>query len=435
MAVLESLRAGLRSAGLRNRLLFTLAMLLVFRLGAHIPVPGVRPEVVSQLFAGTGFLGLIDVISGGAFRTFSIFAMSVTPYINASIIMQLLTVVIPRLEELQKEGEEGRKQIQQYVRYGTVMLGLVQAFGLAMLLSNSPVRNPETGIPEQALLRPGNALDIAIIVISLTAGTAFLMWLGEQITEKGIGNGISLLIFAGIVSRVPFAVSRMLEMLRIGQINILQFLGVAVFAVLIVAFTVMVTEAVRKVPVQYAKRVVGRRVYGGQTTYLPIKVNQAGVIPVIFAISLIQLPLTLASFWPTAGWAIWINRWLGFGSPFYLLLFAAMTFLFTFFYTAITFNPVDVANNIKKAGGFIPGYRPGQPTAEFLERISSRITFAGGLFLAFIVVIPYGIIATTGIQEAYLGGTALLIVVGVAIETMRQIEAHLVMRQYQGFMK
>ncbi|BDG62240.1 preprotein translocase subunit SecY [Caldinitratiruptor microaerophilus] len=425
MALIDTVRASLRTPGLRRRILITIAMLLVFRVGAHIPVPGVRADVIEQLFrGGGGLLGLIDVISGGAFRTFSIFAMSVIPYINASIIMQLLTVVIPRLEELQKEGEEGRRKIQEYVRYGTVVLAVVQGFGTAVFVRN------------QGALVSGSWGWVALIVLSLTAGTAFLMWVGEQITEHGIGNGISLLIFASIVSRVPAALVGMAELVRTGALNVLQVLAVIVLAILIVAFTVVVTEGVRKVPVQYAKRVVGRRLYGGQSTHLPMKVNQAGVIPVIFAQSLLVFPVTVANFFSqTHPVVMFINRWLGFQSPIYLLLFGLLTFLFTFFYTEITFQPDQVADNIKKAGGFIPGLRPGRPTAEYLARVSSRITFVGALFLAAITLLPYGIIAITGVQQAYIGGTSLLIVVGVAIETMRQVEAHLVLRQYQGFMK
>lgn len=423
MAMLETVRNSLKMPGLRNRLLFTLAMLLVFRVGAHIPVPGIRPEMVEQLFEGMGFFGLVDIFSGGAFRTFSIFAMSIVPYINASIIMNLLTVVIPRLEQLSKEGEEGRKKIQQYVRYLTVVLALVQATGLSLALRNY-----------QALENPG-AGSIALIVLTLTAGTAFLMWLGEMITDKGIGNGISLLIFAGIVSQVPGALVGIVELLRAGQVNFINVLVLVVIGALVIAFVVMILEGQRRIPIQYAKRVVGRRVYGGQTTYLPLKVNQAGVIPVIFAQSLILLPITVAGFAPNATWALWVQRVFNFDKPAYMITYATLIILFTFFYTAITFNPVDVANNVRKNGGFIPGLRPGKPTSDYLTRVLYRITFAGAIFLAGISILPQFIIAITGIPNAYLGGTALLIVVGVALETMKQIEAHMVMRHYQSFMK
>ncbi len=424
MAMMETVRASLRSAGLRNRLLFTLGMLLVFRLGAHVTVPGVRAEEVERLFSGSGFLGLIDVISGGAFRTFSIFAMSVTPYINASIIMQLLTVVIPKLEEMSKEGEEGRKKIQEYTRYGTVILGLIQAFGLAMNVRAAG-----------ALVDSGWGW-VALIVLSMTAGTAFLMWLGEQITEKGIGNGISLLIFAGIVSRLPSATVGILDLVKAGSLNLFQVALVLAMSIAIVAFTVLIVEGERKIPVEYAKRTVGRRTYGGQKSHLPVKINQAGVIPVIFAQSLLMFPATVASFFNQLNPVVrWINYWLGPQSPIYLVAFGVLTILFTYFYTAVTFDPNQVADNIKKAGGFIPGFRPGKPTADYLAKLSGRLTFVGSIFLALICILPYGIIYVTKVQNAFIGGTALLIVVGVALETMRQIEAHLVLRQYQGFMK
>lgn len=425
MAMLESVRAAFRSPGLRNRLLFTLGMLLVFRLGAVIPVPGINPDVVRGLFEQGGLLGLIDVISGGAFRTMSIFAMSVTPYINSSIIVQLLTVVIPRWEEMQKEGEQGRRKLQEYVRYGTVILGLIQAFGLALTIR-----------AQGAMLRPDSWMDLFVIIITLTAGTAFLMWLGELITEKGIGNGISLLIFFGILSRVPVTTVGMWELVQVGSLNIIQVLAVAAFGLLIIAFTVAITEGVRRIPVQYARRVVGKRVAGGQTTHLPIKVNQAGVIPVIFAQSLLIFPATIATYFDPANPVVgFILRYLNFNSPYYLLLYALFTIGFTYFYTAITFNPTEVADNIRKAGGIVAGLRPGKPTADYLARVSNRLTLVGALFLALITTLPYGIVAVTQIQAAAIGGTALLIVVGVAIETMRQIEAHLVLRQYQGFMR
>jgi preprotein translocase subunit SecY len=423
MAMLETVRNSLRLPGLRNRLLFTLAMLLVFRLGAHIPVPGIRVDVVRDLFGTGGFLGLIDLFSGGAFRTFSIFAMSITPYINSSIIMQLLTIVIPRLEELSKEGEEGRKKINEYVRYGTIILGTVQAFGLSVTIRNAG-----------ALVDPSWP-SVAVIVITLTAGTAFLMWLGEQITEKGIGNGISLLIFAGIVSQVPAAIIGLVSLTQAGTITFFHMIIIGILAIVIVAFTVLVLEGVRKIPVQYAKRVVGRRVYGGQTTHIPMKINQAGVIPVIFAQSLLLFPMTIASFLPYSQFAFYVNKYLNTGGALYWTLFAAFIIFFTYFYVAIQFNPVQIADNIKKNGGFIPGLRPGKPTSDYLAHVSERITLVGALFLAGISVLPILIITMTGVQQAYLGGTALLIVVGVALETMRQIEAHLVMRHYQGFMR
>ncbi len=413
----------MRLPGLRNRLLFTALMLVILRLGAHIPVPGVIPERVEQLFNQGGLVGLVDLFSGGAFKAFAIFALSVTPYINASIIMQLLTIVIPRLEEMQKEGEEGRKKIQQYVRYGTVILAFIQAFGIGMYLKNSGAFINDSYI------------SLLMIMITLTAGTAFLMWLGEMITEKGIGNGISLIIFAGIVARIPSTLSALAQMWELGQINIFQIILVAVIAVVLVALVILITEGVRKIPVEYAKRVAGKRVYGGQRTHLPLKINQAGVIPIIFAQSLLYLPLTIAQFIPTSKFAIFVATYLSGGSPWFWVLNAVFVIFFTYFYTAVTFNPTDIADNLKKNGGFIPGYRPGKPTADYLARVSERLTLVGALFLAALTVLPVIIIQVTGVQEAYLGGTALLIVVGVALETMKQIEAQLVMRHYQGFMR
>lgn len=423
MAMLETLRNSLRLPGLRNRLLFTAMMLVVLRLGAHIPVPGVDPAITANLLNQGGFLGLIDVFSGGAFRAFAIFAMSVTPYINSSIIMQLLTIVIPRLEEMQKEGEEGRKKIQQYVRYGTVILALVQAFGLGYNLKvNGAFINDTWGT-------------LFVIMISLTAGTAFLMWMGEMITEKGIGNGISLIIFANIVARIPRTILDLFELLRAGSLSIFQVALIGVLALLVVAFVVLIVEGVRKIPVEYAKRVVGRRTYGGQRTHLPLRINQAGVIPVIFAQSLLLFPSTIAGFFPTSGFADFVNRYLGANGVWYWVIYSLLIIFFTYFYTAVTFNPTEIADNMKKNGGFIPGFRPGKPTADYLARISERITLVGALFLAALSVLPIIVIASTGVQGATIGGTALLIMVGVALETMKQIEAQMVMRHYQGFMR
>lgn len=423
MAMLETLRNSLRLPGLRNRLLFTVAMLVVLRIGAHIPVPGVNLDALAAIFGGGGFFDLIDVFAGGAFTNFAIFAMGVTPYINASIIMQLLTIVIPRLEELQKEGEEGRKKIQQFTRYGTVILGLVQAFGLGYSLKVG------------GAFYDNSWTTLFVIMVSLTAGTAFLMWLGEEITEKGIGNGISLIIFANIITRLPYAIQEQFQLLPTGQRNIFQILLVAAIMLAMVVFVILITEGVRKVPVEYAKRVVGKRVYGGQRTHLPMKINQAGVIPLIFAQSLMYFPLTIANFSRGTGFADWVFRYLDTSSAPFMLANALMIIFFSYFYTAITFNPVDVADNIKKNGGFIPGYRPGRPTAEYLDRISTRLTLVGGLFLAAITIVPIYLISLTGIEGAYLGGSSLLIVVSVALETMKQIEAQLVMRHYQGFMR
>lgn len=422
--MLDSLKSSLKAGDLRKKILFTLLMFVVFRIGAHIPVPGINASAMEALIKGGGnILGFFDVISGGAFKRFSIFAMSITPYINASIIMQLLTVVIPKLEQLAKEGEEGRKKITQYTRYGTVILGFIQSLGMAFTLK-------ATG----ALLNPGFG-SYLMVAVTLTAGTAFLMWLGEQITEKGIGNGISLIIFAGIVAAIPGALFRIYQGVTAGTINVFSVIMLIIIAALVIAAVVAVNEGQRRIPVQYAKRVVGRRVYGGQSTHIPLKVNQAGVIPVIFASSILLFPTTIANFFrgkPVADWIIDAFRW---GGPAHTILYALAIIFFTYFYTAITFNPMDVADNMKKYGGFIPGLRPGRPTAEYLDKILTRVTLSGAIFLAMIAILPTFVLLTTNIQNVYFGGTGLLIVVGVALETMKQIESHLLMRHYQGFMK
>lgn len=419
----NSLPQALKVGDLRTKLLFTLMMLLVFRLGAHIPVPAINAEAVAQLLSGQLF-GFFDIISGGAFKRFSIFAMSITPYINASIIMNLLQVIIPRLEELSKEGEEGRKQIAEYIRYFAVVLAFVQAIGMTFALSRAgAIANPGVG-------------SYLIIAISLTAGTAFLMWIGEMITEKGIGNGISLIIFAGIVSRLPSQIAGVGQELSggiIGYFNILLFI---VMALAIIAAIIAVNEGQRRLPIQYAKRVVGRKMYGGQSTFLPLKVNAAGVIPIIFAMSLMMFPATIAS-WSAQDSAvnIFLNTYFNTGSIAYNLFYALLIVFFTYFYVAIIFNPADVADNIKKYGGFVPGIRPGRPTAEYIDRVLSRLTLAGGIFLGLIAVLPNFVIGLTGITSLWFGGTALLIVVGVALDTMKQIESHLLLRNYEGFVK
>lgn len=423
--MLESFKSSMKAGDLRRKIVFTLLMFLVFRIGAHIPTPGINTDAIEALLKGGGgsILGFFDVISGGAFKRFSIFAMSISPYINASIIMQLLTVVVPKLERLSKEGDEGKKKITQYVRYATVVLGFIQALGMAFTLRAAG-----------ALTNPGVG-SYLLIAVTLTAGTAFLMWLGEQITEKGIGNGISLLIFAGIVASVPGALYRIYEGVLAGTINIFSVILLVVIAALVIAAIVAVNEGQRRIPVQYAKRVVGRRVYGGQSTHIPLKVNQAGVIPVIFASSILLFPTTLAQFFPTSGVSQWILDIFRWGGPTHTIFYALLIIFFTYFYTAITFNPMDVADNMKKYGGFIPGLRPGRPTAEYLDKILTRVTLSGAIFLALIAVLPTFVLLATNIQNVYFGGTGLLIVVGVALETMKQIESHLLMRHYQGFMK
>lgn len=418
--MLDALKNAWRITDLRKKILFTLAMLIVFRIGVFIPVPGVDTAAIQSMIEKGALLGFFDIIAGGAFAQFSVFAMSITPYINASIIVQLLTIVIPKWEELAKEGESGQKVLSQYTRYGTVLLALLQSFGISMGFRS-------------ALLNPG-IFGILVVVISLTAGTAFLMWLGEQITEKGIGNGISLLIFAGIVSRVPTNLVQLYQLTKVGTVNIFMLIIFAVFALVVIAGVVCVEQAERRVPVQYAKRVVGRRVYGGQSTHIPIKVNSAGVIPVIFAMSILLFPSTIANFFPNSKIAVSIANFIKPGSVLYVSVYAVLIVFFTYFYTAITFNPVEVADNMKKYGGFIPGIRPGRPTADYLNRIMSRITLVGALFLAAVSVIPFLLTSITSINISF-GGTALLIIVGVALETMKMIEAQMLMRHYEGFLK
>ena len=405
---------------LRQKVVFTLAMFIVFRAGTHIPVPGVNAAMIEQLFTSGNLFGLLDMFSGGALSKFSIFAMSITPYINASIILQLLQVVVPTLERWHKEGEEGRKKISKLTRYGTVVLGFIQAIGMAIGLRVA-INDPGVG-------------SILMIAITLTAGTVFLMWIGEQITAKGIGNGISLIIFAGIVSRLPDGIAVIFNYLRAGTISILSVILFAVLAIVMIVFVVAITQGIRKVPVQYAKRVVGRKMYGGHTSYIPLKVNQAGVIPIIFASSVLMFPVTIAQFIDIP-WIKTVAGWFAWGTPLQTTLYLLMIVFFTYFYTAVSMNIGDMSDNIKKYGGFIPGLRPGKPTTDYLDKIMSRITMAGAVFLALVAVMPNLIVWTTGIEGVYFGGTALLIVVGVALDTMKQVESLILMRHYQGFMK
>ena len=405
---------------LRQKVVFTLAMFIVFRAGTHIPVPGVNAAMIEQLFTSGNLFGLLDMFSGGALSKFSIFAMSITPYINASIILQLLQVVVPTLERWHKEGEEGRKKINKLTRYGTVVLGFIQAIGMAIGLRVA-INDPSVG-------------SILMIAITLTAGTVLLMWIGEQITAKGIGNGISLIIFAGIVSRLPDGMAVIFNYLRAGTISVLSVILFVVLAIVMIVFVVAITQGIRKVPVQYAKRVVGRKMYGGHTSYIPLKVNQAGVIPIIFASSVLMFPVTIAQF-VDVPWVKTVAGWFAWGTPLQTTLYLLMIVFFTYFYTAVSMNIGEMSDNIKKYGGFIPGLRPGKPTTDYLDKIMSRITMAGAVFLALVAVMPNLIVWTTSIEGVYFGGTALLIVVGVALDTMKQIESLILMRHYQGFMK
>ncbi len=418
--MLEIIRSAWRIKELRDRILFTLMMFVVFRLGSHVPVPGIDVAQLQEFFRGDTLFGFLNVIGGGALSNFTIFAMSITPYINASIIMQLLQVVIPKLEELAKEGEEGRKIINRYIRYATVVLASIQAVAMTF------------GLIRGAIINPG-PLSYITIITALTAGTAFLMWLGEQISEKGIGNGISLIIFAGIIASFPEGAVVLFERIRVGQTSILAVLAIGIFFLGLVVFIIMLTQGERRIPVQYSKRVVGRKIYGGQSTHIPLKVNQAGVIPVIFASSILMFPPTLAQF-VNHPITVRIAALLDWGSPINTVLYFTLIIFFTYFYTAIQFNPVEVSQNIKKHGGFIPGLRPGRPTAEFLERIMSRIILAGALSLAAISTLPIILQNTTDLNLIF-SGTGLIIIVGVSLETVKQIESHLLMRHYQGFIK
>ena len=410
----------LKATELRKKVLFTLAMFIVFRAGTQIPVPGVNAAMIERLFTSGNLFGLLDLFSGGALSKFSIFAMSITPYINASIITQLLTVVIPTLEEWSKEGAEGAKKINKINRYAAVGLGAIQAIGMAYGL-RAAVNNPDF-------------FSFAMIVITLTAGSLLLMWIGEQITAKGIGNGISLIIFAGIISRLPNGLAVIGRYLQAGTINVFNVLIFAVLAILMVMFVVAITVAYRKVPVQYAKRIVGRKMYGGHTTYIPLKVNQASVMPIIFASSVLMFPVTIAQFIKIP-WIQKVAGYLAWGTPLQTTLYILLILFFTYFYTAVSLNIPDLSDNLKKYGGFIPGLRPGQPTTDYLDRVMNRITLAGAVFLAFIAIMPNLIVWLTGISGVYFGGTALLIVVGVALDTMKQVESMTLMRHYQGFMK
>jgi len=426
--------SGLASAAnmpeLRKRAIFTLLMLLVYRMGVQIPTPGINGEALADFFAknaGTLF-GMFNMFSGGALHNFSIFALGIMPYISASIIIQLLTVVIPQLESLKKEGQAGQRKITQYTRYGTVGLALVQGFFIASGLEK--MTGPSGGAP--IVLHPGLEFKL-MTVLTLTSGTSFIMWLGEQMTERGIGNGISMIIYAGIIARMPAAIVNSIQIIKTGEIPfiVVPILLLMMFGV--VAFIVYCETAQRKIPIQYAKRVVGRRVYGGQASHLPLKINISGVIPPIFASSIMMFPATIGSFIQID----WVHRASAAMSPgtiYYYTLYVGMIVFFCFFYTAVTFNPEEVAENLKKNGGFIPGIRPGKKSAEFIDKVLVRLTVVGAIYLSAVCVLPTILIHKFNVPF-YFGGTALLIVVGVAIDTISQVQSHLVMRSYEGFMK
>ena len=424
--MLAALKNSMKIPDLRKKILYTAIMLAIYRAGSFVPVPGVNAAALAQQLGvdGGNVFGFLNLFTGGALARFTVFAQGVSPYITASIVMNLLALVIPRLEQLSKEGPEGRKIIAQYTRYATVVLAIVQAFGTTMMARGWGVLSPANS----------GFFGMTLIMLTLTAGTMFTMWLGEKISENGIGNGISLLIFVNIVAAMPTGAVNALKAVGEGGLNIFSLIAYLLISIVVIAAVVMITQGERRVPVQYAKRVVGRKVYGGQSTHIPLKVNQAGVIPVIFASSVLTFPLTLAQFIPAVDV---INRWLGYGTFGYNLLYVILVFFFTYFYTAVTFNPVEVSTNMKKNGGYIPGLRPGKPTADFLDKILSRITLPGAAFLAIIAVLPFVVAAVTRIPSNILhfGGTGLLIIVGVALDTMQQIEAHLLMRHYEGFLK
>lgn len=430
--MLQTIKNAWKIPDLRKKLIYTLLLIVIFRFGSVIPVPFLSPDVISGLIEQGGkdsLLNLLNTFSGGAFSQATIFAMSITPYINASIIMQLLTVAIPALERISKEGMEGRKKIAQWSRYVTVLLGLIQAWGLYMALRTSIV--VPVGIPK--------FVAAITIILTFTAGTAFLMWLGEQINEKGIGNGISMLIFAGIVSRGPQLVLTLKSYVEMGKLNWIGLIIVLVVAIVVVGFVVLMNDSERRIPVQYSKRVVGRKVYGGQSTHIPIKVSGAGVMPIIFAMSIMAFPSTIAGFFGktaqnTSGFFGFILNVLSSDHWFYGVLYFLLILFFTYFYIAIQYNPIEMANNMKKNGGFIPGIRPGKTTADFISKSLSKITLAGAVFLGLIAVLPIFMSQVAGLNIS-IGGTSLLIVVGVALETVKQMESQMVMRHYKGFLE
>lgn len=420
---------------LRQRIIYTLALLLIVRVGAHITLPGIDSGLLSEAMKNQSsdtLFGLYDLFVGGAFSNAAIFALGIMPYISASIILQLLGAVVPYFQKLQQEGEEGRKKITQLTRYGTVLISAMQAWGVTIRLYNLNLSGTPI-IPEPI---QGMGWTITTIII-LTAGTIFMMWLGEQITEKGIGNGISLIIFIGIINRFPFALLDEYRLIAAGTRSIIIEIVILILMVLIIAGVVLVTQGTRRIPVQYAKRVVGRKVYGGVTQYIPLRVNTAGVMPIIFAQSIMFIPNTVLSFFPNNEFLQSVNSYFHYQSPVYSFFYALMIIFFTYFYTAIAFNPKDVADNMKKQGGFIPGIRPGKQTSDFIDNILTKITLPGSFFLAIIAILPAFVSAwgVSGQFAQFFGGTSLLIAVGVALDTLQQIESHLLMRHYDGFMK
>ena len=459
MNIFETFRNIFAILDLRKRVLFTFGLLAIYRIGSHIPTPGLDASALEEFFRAnqSGLLGFLDVFSGGALRRLSVFALGITPYITASIILQLLTVVWPFLEKLSKEGEMGRRKITQYTRYGTVILSVVQGAGIALWLWGQQTQSGRFLALRDPNSDVGRLAFILLAILTLTTGTAFVMWLGEQITERGVGNGISLIIFAGIVAGFPSAVISTFQQLQRGQLALFSGLLLLIFMLAVVAAIVFVERAQRRIPVQYAKRVVGRRIYGGQNTYLPLRVNTGGVIPIIFAVSIIQFPQYIASAFKS-DFMKRIAEQLAIGQPLYNVFYAASIIFFCYFYISIIFNPNDTAENMRKYGGFIPGIRPGKATSDYIDNVLTRITLIGALYLVIVALIPEFLLMGVKVQTIpgvgpwldthlpafvtqglgltfYFGGTSLLIVVGVAMDTVQQVESQLVMRNYDGFLK
>lgn len=431
----DSFRNIFKIQELRQRIIFTILLLIVVRIGAHITLPGIDTGLLAEATKNQSdntLFGLYDLFVGGAFKNAALFALGIMPYISASIIIQLLGAVVPYFQKLQKEGETGRKKINQLTRYGTVPVALMQAWGVSVQLKSRNVAGVSIVSPDVSPV----LFAISCIVL-MTAGTIFMMWLGEQITERGIGNGISLIIFVGIIDRLPYAFLDEYQVVASGARSIIVELIIIAGLVFIIAGVVLVTQAMRRIPVQYAKRVVGRKIYGGVTQYIPLRVNQAGVMPIIFAQSIMFVPNTILTFFPNSQFMQGISKYFDHTSLVYAFLYGSLIVFFTYFYTAIAFNPKDVSDNMKKQGGFVPGVRPGKATSDFIDNILTKITLPGSIFLAIIAIMP-AFIAQAGVTQGlaqFFGGTSLLIVVGVALDTLQQIESHLVMRHYDGFMK
>lgn len=429
----ETFQNVFRIPELRKRVLFTLGVVFVYRVGGHVPTPGIDPRVLADFFSqnANSLFGLYDMFVGGAFKRVTVFALGIMPYISASIILQLMGSVFPTIHKLQKEGAEGRKKITQYTRYGTVLLAIVQAVGISVFLQS--IVSPSTGLHAVSPALMGIKFTI-ITAISLTTGTILIMWLGEQITNRGIGNGISLIIFIGIVARLPDAIIAEVQQLLAGSRNLFVEILLLAVVVAMTGFIVLMTQAMRRIPIQTPKKVVGIKMYAGQNTVLPLRLNMAGVIPIIFASSIITFPSMIRSFFPESEAMEEMMQLFSATGPLYNGIYAILIVFFTYFYTAIVFNPIDIADNLKRSGGFIPGIRPGKNTAQYLDNVLTRITLPGSIFLAFISIVPFLIMGGFKVNF-YFGGTSVLIVVGVALDTLVQLESHLQMRNYEGFMK